>query len=97
MVEYIDEARTAGPGPEDVKACREVLKKLHVLGIKHRDINKHNFLVRGSGDGGSAVLLDFEMAKRDVTSDELEEEFQRLEKSIQDPSLRGAVHLDSDS
>ena len=39
----------------------------------------------------SAVLLDFETAKGDVTSDELEEEFQRLEKSLQDPSLRGAA------
>lgn len=87
VVEYIDEARTAGP--EDLEACQSVLGKLHELGIKHGDINKHNFLVRRDG---RPVLLDFETAKRDATTDELEEEYQGLEKSLQDPSLRGAAH-----
>jgi len=47
VVEYIDEARTAGP--QDTMACRDVLKKLHDWESSMGDINKHNFLVRGSG------------------------------------------------
>lgn len=41
MLEYIGNARAAGPG--DLAACQGVLKKLHALGVKHGDINKHNF------------------------------------------------------
>jgi hypothetical protein len=86
VLEYIGNARAAGPG--DLAACQSVLKKLHSLGVKHGDINRHNFLVR---DGGRVVLLDFETASKDVSRDELEAEYQRLTKSLQDPSLRGAV------
>jgi len=88
VLEYIGNARTAGP--EDLAACQSVLKKLHSLGIRHGDINKHNFLVQ---HGGKVVLLDFEAAKKDASIDELEAEYQQLTKSLQDPSLRGAVHL----
>lgn len=41
VLEYIGNARAAGPG--DLAACQGVLKKLHALGVKHGDINKHNF------------------------------------------------------
>jgi hypothetical protein len=86
VLEYIGNARAAGPG--DLAACQGVLRQLHSLGVKHGDVNKHNFLVR---DDGRVVLLDFETATKDVSRDELEAEYQRLTKSLQDPSLRGAV------
>lgn len=86
VLEYVDNARAAGPG--DLAACQSVLKKLHSLGIKHGDINKHNFLVQHDG---RVVLLDFETAKKDASIDELEAEYQQLTKSLQDPSLRGAI------
>ncbi|KAK0753435.1 hypothetical protein B0T18DRAFT_452276 [Schizothecium vesticola] len=86
VLEYISNAGAAGPG--DLAACQSVLQKLHSLGVKHGDINKHNFLVR---DDGRVVLLDFETATKDVSRDELEAEYQRLTESLQDPSLRRAV------
>jgi hypothetical protein len=61
---------------------------VQLAGVKHGDVNKHNFLVR---DDGRVVLLDFETATKDVSRDELEAEYQRLTESLQDPSLRGAV------
>ncbi|OIW27480.1 hypothetical protein CONLIGDRAFT_432151 [Coniochaeta ligniaria NRRL 30616] len=88
VLEYIGNARAAGPG--DLAACQSVLKKLHSLGIRHGDINKHNFLVQRDG---RVALLDFETAKKDASLDELEAEYQQLTKSLQDPSLRGAIRL----
>ncbi|KAK3389676.1 hypothetical protein B0H63DRAFT_464151 [Podospora didyma] len=90
VLEYIDEATPAGP--EDLAACQSILKKQHSLGVKHGDINKHNFLVQPRHDGsGRVILLDFESANRDASVDELEAEYQHLTESLADPSLRGAV------
>lgn len=85
VVEYIEGAKCAGL--EDLVACRHILAKLHALGIKHGDINKHNFLIRD----GEAILIDFESAERCDEREELESEFQRLEQSLSDPSCRGGV------
>ncbi|KAI1109136.1 hypothetical protein F5Y14DRAFT_43272 [Nemania sp. NC0429] len=89
ILENIGGARTAGP--EDLKACQAALARLHSLGIKHGDINKHNFLVRDGG--GEAVLIDFETARRCDNMAELEAEYQRLEASLRDPSFRGGVEI----
>ncbi len=43
---------------EDLEWCQSVLARLHGLGLKHGDINKHNFLIRAGT--GEAVLVDFE-------------------------------------
>ncbi|KAK4108842.1 hypothetical protein N656DRAFT_839548 [Canariomyces notabilis] len=85
-IEYIDKARAVGPA--DLVACQEVLKRLHALGVKHGDINKHIFMMR---EDGRCVLHDFETAKQGASKEELEEEYQRLSESLRDPSLRGAV------
>lgn len=83
VMECIDGARTAGP--EDLAACQSTLARLHALGIKHGDINKHNFLVKD----GNAVLVDFETAQRCSVKEELEAEYRCLEQSLEDPSYRG--------
>ncbi|KAI0536709.1 hypothetical protein GGR58DRAFT_378695 [Xylaria digitata] len=87
ILENIGDARTAGP--EDLKACQAALARLHSLGIKHGDINKHNFLVRD----GKAVLVDFETARKSGDRGELETEYQRSEESLRDPSCRGGVGI----
>ncbi|KAI1188653.1 hypothetical protein F5B17DRAFT_439454 [Nemania serpens] len=71
----------------DLAACQRILAKLHALGIKHGDINKHNFLVRD----GEAVLVDFETAQKCSDEAELEAEYEHLESSLRDPSRRGGV------
>ena len=86
VMEYIDDARSADIG--DLAACQDVLARLHSLGIKHGDINKYNFLVRGE----RAVLVDFETAKRCEEQKALEAEYEHLEHSLSDSSYRGRTH-----
>lgn len=86
VVEHVEGAQTATPA--DLAACRRALARLHTLGIRHGDINKHNFLVRGDGE---AVMIDFEAAERGRTGEELEAEYGRLEESLNDTSGRGGV------
>lgn len=85
VLEYLEGASSAGP--EDLAACQRSLTKLHSLGIKHGDINKHNFLMRE----GEAILVDFESAERSQEREELALEIQRLEQSLSDPSTKGGV------
>ncbi|KAI1423889.1 hypothetical protein F5Y12DRAFT_797930 [Xylaria sp. FL1777] len=66
VMENIDGARTAEP--QDLATYQRILAKLHALGIKHGDINKHNFLIRN----GEAVLIDFETAQKCSEKAELE-------------------------
>ncbi|KAM3457628.1 hypothetical protein MY3296_001060 [Beauveria thailandica] len=77
VTEWLERARAAGP--EDIDGCRTALGRLHKLGIRHGDINKHNFLVR---DGHDVVLVDFEVVKRGCSSQELEDEMRVLESSL---------------
>lgn len=85
-LEWVQGARTAGPG--DIGSCKKTLGRLHELGIKSGDINKHNFLVR---DGHDVVLVDFEAAKQNCSSEELDGEMSNLKGSLEDPgSLGGA-------
>ncbi len=86
VMEYIDDARTATPG--DLRACQSALSRLHALGIKHGDINKHNFVLRG---GGEVVLIDFEAAEKAKTREELDVKYSRLDDELRDLSGRGGV------
>ncbi|KAF8060751.1 hypothetical protein FPV67DRAFT_1655401 [Lyophyllum atratum] len=89
--EWVQDARTAGPG--DLESCRKALGRLHELGIKSGDINKHNFLVReGHGD---VVLVDFEFARK-CSPQELEDEMNTLQASLEDPSFRGGYKVRED-
>jgi serine/threonine protein kinase len=82
LVNFVDGVHTAGS--EDLVVCKDVLSKLHALGLKHGDINKHNFLV----GKGSAVMIDFESTKKCDTKELLKEEYSRLNESLGDPSSR---------
>lgn len=86
VAEWLTDARPAEP--RDIDGCRKALGQLHALGIKLGDINKHNFLVR---DGHDVVLVDFETAKRDCSPQELAEEMDALQSSLDDTSNRGGV------
>lgn len=77
VAEWFEGARAAGPG--DIDGCKNVFGRLHELGIKLGDINKHNFLVR---DGHDVVLVDFETAKRDYSPPQLEDEMSALKSSL---------------
>jgi Lipopolysaccharide kinase (Kdo/WaaP) family len=85
VMEDLAPAQTAEP--DDLEACQRVLRQLHALGIKHGDINRFNFLVRGD----KARLVDFEVAEECNDVKELEEEYERLSESLNDPSFRGGV------
>ncbi|WYZ41167.1 hypothetical protein EsH8_V_000062 [Colletotrichum jinshuiense] len=78
VAEWVEGARAAGPG--DIEGCKKALGRLHGLGIKLGDINKHNFLVR---EGYDVVLVDFETAKRDCLPAELQNEMSALKGSLE--------------
>ncbi|CAJ0541133.1 Ff.00g078980.m01.CDS01 [Fusarium sp. VM40] len=88
VTEWVEGARAAGSA--DIDGCKKALGRLHELGIKLGDINKHNFLVR---DGHDVVLVDFETAKRGCSSSELEEEMSALKSSLESMSFRGGVEV----
>lgn len=56
VMERVTGARRATP--DDLPMYRIVLSRLHQLGVKHGDMNKHNFLIRD----GIAVLIDSDSA-----------------------------------
>lgn len=56
LMERITNARE--PGLEDRETCKEVLTRLHGLGVKHNDANHHNFLISDS----KTVMITFDMA-----------------------------------
>lgn len=74
---------------DDFDACLQALSALHDLGIKHGDINKHNFLIHY----GRAILIDFDNAFRNASSAELEEERSQLLSQLEDNSGRGGYTI----
>lgn len=83
-------ARVAGcrhAAPEDLPQCARALAKLHRLGIRHGDVNRHNFLV--CDEDGRATLVDFDCAARPAGDNELAAEMQELEAQLRDSSGRG--------
>ncbi|KAF5249666.1 hypothetical protein FANTH_4974 [Fusarium anthophilum] len=75
---------TRAAGPADIDGCKKALGRLHKLGIKLSDINKHNFLVQD----GYEVLVDFKKVKRDCLPLELEDEISTLKSSPKATSFR---------
>ncbi|KAJ5211655.1 uncharacterized protein N7498_003301 [Penicillium cinerascens] len=78
------------PTPGDIDVCRLALLKLHKLGIKHGDINKHNFLLHN----GNVTLVDFDSATRVTSQEELDEELHSLDSQLRDTSGLGGVIME---
>lgn len=85
------DCRHAGSAPEDFALCRAVLSRLHGLGIRHGDVNRHNFLIHD----GEATLIDFDCASRPAGAEELEAELQGLRDQLRDTSGRGGMVVES--
>ncbi|KAG6152853.1 hypothetical protein E4U37_003457 [Claviceps purpurea] len=82
ITEWLDGTRSAEP--RDLDGCKKALARLHQLGIKHGDINRHNFLVReGEGHEDEVVLIDFDLARRDCSHVELEDEMKALKNNLE--------------
>jgi hypothetical protein len=76
----------------DLPACKAVVRRLHGLGILHKDLNKHNFLISGR----AAVLIDFETAEQSEDSEAMETELRGLEEQLLDESGSGGVIPDEE-
>jgi predicted Ser/Thr protein kinase len=87
LMERIPDARHAGT--QDLEACREVLSRLHNLGVRHGDTNRFNFLVCDS----KATLIDFDTAQKRDDRNLLLQEFENLTGCLKDPSGRGGGGL----
>lgn len=79
--------------PDDSSLCQPTLLRLHKLGIKHGDINKHNFLIHD----GRATLIDFDNSTRDNDAKILDEKFRALQKELWDTSGRGGRTVESNA
>lgn len=77
-------------GPEHLSLCQQTLKRLHHLGIKHGDVNKHNFLVRD----GLAMLIDFDNSRLCNDQEILDKELNSLEEELHDMSGRGGIVIE---
>ncbi|XXH05176.1 hypothetical protein Hte_011601 [Hypoxylon texense] len=75
---------------EDLEKCQHVLKRLHALGLKHGDINKHNFLIRDGN--GEAVLVDFETTTRCEDEKGLLRELEELREQLEETDGRGGMY-----
>jgi predicted Ser/Thr protein kinase len=73
----------------DLKACQEVVKRLHSLGIVHGDLNRHNFIVSTSG----ITLVDFENATPGGSEEEKEKEYMNLVKELTEEMGRGGGYI----
>ncbi|KAF1916784.1 hypothetical protein BDU57DRAFT_587687 [Ampelomyces quisqualis] len=91
IIERINDCRHATP--EDLSPCQQALSRLHELGIKHGDLNKHNFLIRN----GKATLIDFENSTRCNDAKALEEESRTLQDELRDTTGRGGRTAESDA
>lgn len=85
LIEDIGDAPTATI--HDLAICEQSLRQLHDLGIKHGDINKHNFVIKE----GQAVLIDFERAEKCSDGAELKSEMLALPEALSDTSCRGGI------
>jgi tRNA A-37 threonylcarbamoyl transferase component Bud32 len=70
-----------------------VLKRLHALGVKHGDVNKHNFLIT---DREEAVMVDFETAVKCQAEEELIVEYDGLQQELVGNDGRGGLVEKSD-
>ena len=88
-MEHIANARHAEP--EDLSLCKGAVDRLHQLGIKHGDVNKHNMLIRDE----SVTLIDFACAMQCQDPEILAAELLSLESELRDMSGRGRPMADS--
>ncbi|RSL54808.1 hypothetical protein CEP54_009685 [Fusarium duplospermum] len=79
--------------PGDFDLCHQTLTRLHQLGIKHGDINKHNFLIHA----GEATLIDFDSAVPKASACELQDELSSLQHHLRDTSGRGGRVIEQHS
>lgn len=70
---------------QDIELCRELLSRLHRLGIRHGDTNRFNFLVGES----KVTLIDFATACKCDDEAILMQEMYGLIKCFEDTSGRG--------
>ncbi|KAH9949233.1 alpha-galactosidase A [Amylocystis lapponica] len=70
---------------DDLEGCREVVKRLHALGVVHGDLNRYNFVVSEIG----ATLIDFEEATTEGDTEAMEEEYAQLTERLTDESGLG--------
>ena len=83
----IEEARHATP--DDLDVCRQALRRLYELGIKHGYTNKHNFLIHPHG----VTMIDLDFAKHNSTEIDLNGELYDLEQQLADTSGKGGVKV----
>ncbi|KIX01219.1 uncharacterized protein Z518_08944 [Rhinocladiella mackenziei CBS 650.93] len=92
VIEYIKNARHAGP--EDVGECEDAMRNLHLLGMLHGDVNRHNFLVREADRRKTVTIVDFENASECTEAGVFEQEIDRLRDELHLTDGKGGYHVE---
>lgn len=78
ITEYIDESVPAES--RDRQGCLGALRRLHQRGIAHGDAHDGNCMIRKNG---SAVLIDFELSEKTLSTEEFERDLEIMGRCIQ--------------
>lgn len=70
---------------QDLSICETNLKKLHELGLLHKDPNRYNFLVTKEG----VKLLDFEHLEENASPESMHQELESVRAELMENSGRG--------
>lgn len=73
LLEKIDEDSAS---IEDLDGCKEVVEKIHGMGLVHGDVNRYNFIIDRSEDKEYVQMVDFESVE------DYEEEAAKLELAV---------------
>lgn len=73
----------------DLDRCREVVLRLHALGVVHGDLNRHNFIVSPS----EVTLIDFADSTIGGSTTAMEEELLQLPSLLEEDTGRGGTLL----
>jgi tRNA A-37 threonylcarbamoyl transferase component Bud32 len=71
---------------KDISAFEAIVRQLHILGIIHGDLNRHNFVV--DKQSGIVLLIEFENAK-DYSEIKTKEEIDSLRNQLAEETGRG--------
>ncbi|KJR88192.1 uncharacterized protein SPSK_07874 [Sporothrix schenckii 1099-18] len=92
LVEYAPQDPEARRNPDRMRACLDVLRRLHGHNIAHNDAHDGNCLLRNHGDGRTtALLVDFELAE-EAASEAASEAAKARDVSVMDRCIRGIAY-----
>lgn len=83
----LEKVEGGSASPSDLSTCKEILRRVHSIGIIHGDVNRYNFLIDPSG--GQVRLVDWEHAEI-FDAEKANQELESLPNELAEETKRGA-------